>query len=102
MIISAVRQSYSVIHIHTSILFQILEIFFFFWPSHSIWSSQPGIIFELQLWPKQLLRQCQILNPLCQASDRTLVSVLQNTTNPIAHSRNSQILLPYRLWQNIG
>ena len=41
--------------------------FFFFWPPHSIWSSLQGS--EPQL-------QCQILNPLFQARDRTQVLVL--------------------------
>ena len=44
-------------------------LFFLFWPPHSIWSSQART--EQQSLPKPQLKQCWILNPLCQGRDRT-------------------------------
>ena len=38
---------------------------------------RPGIRSEPQLWPTPQLQQHQILNPLCQARDRTYVPALQ-------------------------
>ena len=52
--------------------------FFFFFFGHSVAYGVPGpgIGSELQLLPKSQLQQCQILNPLCQAGDRTYIPAL--------------------------
>ena len=53
----------------------------------------PGIESELELRPMPQLQQCWILNPLCQARDRTGASTeISQIINPLHHSKNSNIL----------
>lgn len=56
------------------ILFYIF--FFFFGHPEAFGVSRPGIISELQLQPELQLWQYQVLNPLCQAGERTCSPVL--------------------------
>ena len=60
----------------------LLNFFFLFWlyPRH-MEVSRPETESELQLQPTPQLQQCQILNPLHQATDRTCTTS-QTTQNP--------------------
>ena len=68
---------------------QFLEQFHsFLGPPSAYGVPQPGIRCELQVPPR--LWQCQILNPLCWARDRTCDPVLpRRCRSPLHHSRDS-------------
>ena len=58
---------------YLNITFQVYILIFFFFFGHPMVYGVPGpgIRSEPQLWPKPQVWQCQILNPLCRARDRT-------------------------------
>ena len=75
--------------------FLFFVIIVLFWP-HLQHMKVPwlGIKSELHLWPKPQLRQCWILNPLCQARDWTCTTPPQRQCwilNPLRHSGNSNL-----------
>ena len=76
---SACLEEVSVIRQFCVLKISFLDFFFLFWPPHGIWNSQvprPGIRSGLQ---------CQILNPSCQARDRTCIPAFQrDTASPVA------------------
>ena len=57
-------------------------LFFFFGHPMAYGVPGPGIRFQPKSRPKQQLWQCQILNPLCQAGDRTCLPALPRRHPP--------------------
>ena len=80
-----------------------LHLYFFFVFGHSAahGGPLPRIRSELQLRSKPKLQQCQVLNPLCQARNRTCTPALQRWCwPPLCHSRNSSTFkyIPFSTW----
>ena len=66
-----VTHTHIYIYIYTYIPF--LFLFFFFGQPRAYGVPRPGIRSQLYSQPKLQLRQCWILNPLCQAGDQTCI-----------------------------